>query len=83
MTEPRDIRDDLEPGAGDDLIALAERLRAARPLPSPAFRGELGRRLAGASRRRLSPARARALIAAYSASGTLLLVIGAIGAAAH
>ena len=83
MTEPRDIRDDLEPDVGEDIILLAERLRASRPLPNPTFRGELGRRLASRSRRRLRPARARALIAAYSASGTLLLVIGAIGAAGH
>ncbi len=83
MNPPRNIREDLEPGAGDEIVALAERLRQERPLPSPSFRGELGRRLAARPLRRLSPMRARALIAAYSASGTLLLVVGAIGASSH
>jgi hypothetical protein len=82
MTEDDDIRRDLEPGAGDDLIALAERLRDSRPLPNPTFRGELGRRLAVRARHR-GPRRIRALIAAYSFAGTLLLVIATVGAAGH
>ena len=81
MTE-RDIRDDLEPGAGEDLIQLAERLRASRPLPSPAFRGELGRRLAARSRHS-NPLRVRAQIAAYTFSGTLLMIVGTVSAAGH
>jgi hypothetical protein len=76
------IRDDLEPDADPALLALAARLRDARPLPNPTFRGELGRRL---SRRRSpwSRARIRATIAAYSASGTFLLLVGAISASGH
>jgi hypothetical protein len=78
-----DIRGDLEPGVSDDIVALAERLRDSRPRPSPAFRGELGRRLSGRPRSRLSRARARVLVGAYSAAGVLLLAVGAIGAAGH
>jgi hypothetical protein len=80
---PRDIREDLEPGIGEDVIALAERLREARPLPSASFRGELGRRFVGRPQRLLSRARARSVVAACSASGTLLLAIGAVGASGH
>jgi hypothetical protein len=83
MTPQRDIRDDLEAGAGDDLVALGEHLLESRPLPSPAFRGELGRRLASRPKRQLGATRARALIAAYSGAGTLLLVVGAVGASGH
>jgi hypothetical protein len=83
MTPDRSITDDLEPDAEPEILALAERLLVSRPLPSPAFRGELGRRLAGRRSRRLSPARARAMIAAYSASGTALLVVGAVVATSH
>jgi len=79
----RDIRDDLEPDAGDDLVALAQRLVEARPLPNPAFRGELGRHLAGRPRGRLGRVRVRVLVSAYSAAGMILLGIGAIGAAGH
>lgn len=80
---PRDIREDLEPGAGEDIIALAERLQRSTPLPSASFRGELGRRFADRPRGRISRARARLVVAACSASGTLLLVIGAVGASGH
>jgi hypothetical protein len=81
MTDPRTIRDDLEPGAPEDLVRLAERLQQERPLPSPTFRGQLRRRLEARSHRALTPARARTLIAGYASAGTLLLLIGAISAA--
>jgi hypothetical protein len=76
------LRDDLEPDTEPELLALAARLRDARPTPNPTFRGELGRRL---SRRRSpwSQRRIRATIAAYSGSGALLLVLGAISASGH
>jgi hypothetical protein len=83
VTPERDIRDDLEPGIGDDVVALAERLRDSRPLPNPVFRGELRRRLMGRPRGRFDAIGVRARIAACSVSGTLLLVIGAVGAAGH
>jgi hypothetical protein len=81
MTEPTDIREDLEPGAPGELVELGERLIAARPLPSPAFRGELGRHLAARARRRLSPGRLRALVVVYAGSGVALLIVAALGAA--
>jgi hypothetical protein len=81
MTDRDDVRADLEPGVSDDLVLLAERLRNSRPLPSPAFRGALGRWLAARWRRHLSPKRARSLIALYSAAGTVLMAAGALGAA--
>jgi hypothetical protein len=78
VTDPHDIRDDLEPGADEEILRLAERLRAGRPLPHPAFRGELGRRLQARSPR--IRARVRLQIAGYATSGGLLLLIGAISA---
>jgi hypothetical protein len=81
MTDVPDIRDDLEPGTPADVVALANRLAASRPLPSPGFRGELGRSLAARSRRRLTPGRLRGLAVVYASSGTALLVISALGAA--
>jgi hypothetical protein len=80
VTEPRNIRDDLEPGAAEDLVALAERLRDERPLPSPAFRGQLRRRLLARPRTH-APAGLWALIAGYAGAGTLLLLAGALSAA--
>ena len=81
MTEPYDIREDLEPGADPELIVLANRLSDARPVPRAAFRGDLGRHLAARSHGRLSPGRLRALIATYALSGLMLLCVGTISAA--
>ena len=81
MSELDQIRSDLEPGTSDELVMLAVRLRDERPCPSPAFRGELGRRLRARGEPRLSVGRARALVAAYATSGTILLVIGSVSAA--
>ncbi len=52
------------------------RLQAERPVPRPAFRGALGRRLeamraAGVGR----PRHLRALVAAYAGSGFVLLAV--------
>jgi hypothetical protein len=74
MTEPRDIRDDLEPGLAD----IGDRLRRERPVPRAAFRGELRRRLLiGAAAP--SPRRQRLAISAYAGSGAVLLTLAAIG----
>jgi hypothetical protein len=82
MSDPYDIRQDLEPDSGEDLVALGNRLLDARPVPRPAFRGDLGRRLAARSARRgLGGAQLRALIAANGLAGLLLLVVGAVSAA--
>lgn len=65
-----------------DLDPIADRLRSERPAPSPAFRGELRRRLSVQTRAApTSPMRLRLAIAACAASGALLLAIAAIGLA--
>jgi hypothetical protein len=81
VSEHRDIRDDLEPDAPEELIRLAERLDRERPVPTAAFRGDLRRRLlaGGAAHRR--PARLRLLISGYATAGTLLLLVGAASVA--
>jgi hypothetical protein len=81
VTPQRDIRDDLEPHAPDELIRLAERLQRERPVPSAGFRGELRRRLLAEGSASARPRRLRTLIAAYSAAGSLLLLLGALSAA--
>ncbi len=79
MNGPRDVRDDLEPGAPDELVGLARRLERERPVAPAAFRGELRRRLLLGTQTRARPARLRLLIAGYAAAGTLLLLAGAAG----
>ena len=71
------MNDELDPTRDPDLSALVARLERARPLPAPAFRGALRRRLEGGPTTTITPARLRRLIAAYSLSGALLL--GAAG----
>jgi hypothetical protein len=81
VTDHHDIRDDLEPGAEEELIVLAERLHSARPVPRPAFRGDLGRRLAAQRRPRFAPGNIRALITTYALAGIVLLCLGTVSAA--
>ena len=81
MSEFGDIRDDLEPGAEERLVRLAERLRDERPLPSPTFRGDLRRRVLSHAPEMTAPARLRTLIAGYAGAGTLLMLLGALSAA--
>jgi hypothetical protein len=81
MTQPHDIRNDLGPDASDDLIALAQRLELACPLPDPGFRGRLRRHLVARSERVRTPTRVRRLITGYATAGSVLLVVGAAGAA--
>jgi hypothetical protein len=80
MTLARDIREDLEPGAPDELVRLAERLERERPVPSAAFRGELRRRVLVGGGLHARPRRLRALIAGYATAGSLLLLVGALSA---
>ena len=74
--------DDLTPehGPGPETEGIAARLEAERPIPHPAFRGELRRQLIGAApptaRRRV-----RFLITGYSAAGLALLTVAAVGLA--
>jgi hypothetical protein len=77
MTGGRDIRDDLEPGAPDELIRMAERLEDERPVPSAAFRGTVRRRLLAGGAEHTRPARLRLLITSYAGAGCTLLIIGA------
>ena len=73
MTAP-----DRDPG----LDAVARRLAHERPVPHPAFRGELRRALVARERRRgLAPARVRLAITAYAGSGGALLAFAAAGLA--
>ena len=81
MSDRRRIQDDLEPGISDDLVRLAERLDAERPIPSAAFRGELRRHLLAGQLSRSRPARLRLLIAGYVGAGSVLLLAGAASVA--
>jgi hypothetical protein len=69
---PKPPRDDAE---------MEELLTAARPLPRPAFRGELRRRLSGSRDGHGSERRLRLVIAAYAGSGGLLLALVVLGLA--
>jgi hypothetical protein len=81
MTDHRDLRDDLGRDPPEDLMRLAEHLRKARPLPTPAFRGRLWRHLEARSSRARPPARLGVLIGGCAAAGTLLLLVGTVSAA--
>jgi hypothetical protein len=71
--------DDFEPGIPADerahLEQLASRLVADRPVPRPAFRGDLRRSIARAPHAR----RMRLRVAAYLVSGAALLAIATLG----
>jgi hypothetical protein len=71
---------DSDPAVPDELDELAERLRRERRQPAATFRSGLRGRLAGRAPRP-RPENLRTLIARYAAGGTLLLVLGALGAA--
>ena len=81
MPDPR--KDDfldpsLEPGERAELLEAARLLQEQRPVPRPAFRGQLARELQTRSR---SPYPVRRLIAAYAGSGFALLLVAVIGLA--
>lgn len=81
MNDRRDFRADLEPGAPEDIVRLAEHLYDARPLPGPGFRGQLRRHLVARAQRVQPPALIRARIARFATAGGLLLLLGGISAA--
>jgi len=62
-----------------DIDDLEHRLVQERPVPSAAFRGELGRRVADAHRGHTATARVRIQIAACAGSGTFLMAAAALG----
>jgi hypothetical protein len=64
----------------EDLEGIARMLQSERPLPSPAFRGQLARRLrVGASQPRTRRLRARAI--GMATAGVLLLAVAGVGVA--
>jgi hypothetical protein len=73
---------DLTPenGPGPETDGIAARLEAERPIPHPAFRGELRRRLLTTAPA-TAPSRIRLLITGYSTAGLALLTIAAVGLA--
>ena len=77
MSHGDQFRGDLEPGAPEELIRLAERLERTRPVPAAAFRGALRRRLLIDANTHTRPARLRLLIAGYASAGSALLLVGA------
>jgi hypothetical protein len=87
MTGSHDRPDYIDPsvpeGSRRELEETARLLEDSRPVPSPAFRGALQRSLA---RRRGSFTRraqihARRIVLAYGGSGTVMLVVAAVGLA--
>jgi hypothetical protein len=77
-----DLDPDLTPVERARLRATAERLERDRPLPRPAFRGDLRRSLLAPRRVPAGAAgRWRVLVATYSGLGALLLAVAAVGLA--
>ena len=66
----------LDPPEREELWELVRLLEHERPVPRPAFRGQLARQLRADPG---SPYRVRRLIAAYACSGAALLVVVGIG----
>ena len=62
----------------DDRDDIGDRLRVERPEPSPAWRGQLRRKLTAGTPLPARPSHLRLLVAAYGLSGLALL-----GLAAH
>jgi hypothetical protein len=82
LSDPCDSSRDLESGERDDLAQFARRLREARPAPAPSFVGRLRRAIIDTGGSAIGSGwRVPALISGYALAGTLLLVLGAIGAA--
>jgi hypothetical protein len=81
MTDRHDLDPSLSAEERERLAVLAERLERDRPLPSPAFRGELGRRLLRRRPSEPAAARFRLWVASYTVAGALCLTIAAIGLA--
>jgi hypothetical protein len=73
-------RSDIDPGGLHGLAELEERLRRARRQPPAPFRTGLRGRFEGRAPRP-RPHGLRRLVAAYAGAGTVLLLLGALGAA--
>jgi hypothetical protein len=72
------LEPELEPAERKRLLETARLLERERPVPRPAFRGKLARRLRARSP---SPQRLRVLIGAYAGAGLALLAVVAVGLA--
>jgi hypothetical protein len=68
----------LGPAERKRLLETARLLERERPVPRPAFRGELARQLRARS---AAPRRVRLLIGAYAGAGLALLAVVAVGLA--
>lgn len=74
--------DDIWPdGSQEDDLLLAERLERERPVPAPAFRGDLRRRLLARGPASSRPAKLRFRIAVALATGFILLGLVGVGVA--
>jgi hypothetical protein len=84
MSERGGISHELRPyvdrGEADVIDRIGDRLQAERPVPRAAFRAVLRKRLASAPAS-WRPRRLRLTVAAYLASGLVLLVVAALGLA--
>jgi hypothetical protein len=81
VPEPRDddiLDPTLQPQERIELLETVRLLEDQRPIPRPAFRGQLARRL---RTRPQSPYLVRRLTAAYAGLGFTLLMVVAIGLA--
>lgn len=74
---PDDFEPGIEPAEQAAFLALGERLVANRPLPSPAFRGELQRKL----HKQRAPRGLRLRAVSCLVSGVALLLVAALGVA--
>jgi hypothetical protein len=84
MNDREDLEPDLTDAERSRLTAMGERLERDRPLPRPAFRGDLRRSLMAArpgSRVAAGASRWRVLVATYSGLGAVLLAVAAVGLA--
>jgi hypothetical protein len=73
-----ELRPYVDRGEADAIDRIGKRLTGERPVPTASFRAELKRRLASAPTE-WRPRRLRLTVAAYFASGLLLLAIAALG----
>jgi hypothetical protein len=79
-----DLLGDAEGAERDELEQLIRQLSEKAPYPKPGFRAMMRRSIEMKAVRRkvqVRPARLRTLIAAYGLSGTVLLVVSAVGLA--
>ena len=74
----RELRPYVDSAESEALDRVGERLERERPIPSPAFRSELGVRLSS-RREPWRPRRLGLAVAAYAGSGLLVLTVAALG----